>query len=230
MKGPRVEYDLTGLEKMVEALDKMGVDVEPAVTKAAQAGMKIVKRGVKATAPVGKKRGGRLKRAVGHKKEKTKFPGKRVYEVRISPNLKNRDIKKPGIYGGKSKTGYYPASQEYGFLVPKKDGSGVEYRYSRIHEDFSFVDRKGRLIERHDTADWYRDHGSDSSRSLKLKRIDRHGKRHYLETVQGVESRKVEGQHFMKKGAEQSEDQAKRTMIDTMKKELDNLWQEMQHE
>lgn len=39
----------------------------------------------------------------------------------------------------------------------------------------------------------------------------------------------VPGLHYMRRGAEQSEAQAKQIMIDTMVKEIDRLWQTAQH-
>lgn len=221
MKGAEVEFDLTGCIKLVKALDKMGVDAEPAANRAAQAAVKIVKRAVRSEAPVAKKHGGTLKKSIGQKKERTKFPSKRVYDVRISPKLKNKEILRPGIYGGKSPTGYYPASQEYGFLTRKKDGKGIEYRYNRTF----------RINSGDDELEAYRaKHAGDDSRILKLTRHNRKGTKIYgTEIVQGVENRKVEGQYYMKKGAEASKDQAQQIIIKTMEKELDKLWKEATH-
>ena len=233
MSGVEVTFDTTGIEKMVKALDKMAVDIEPAVNKAAQAGLKPVKRAIKAQTPVATDGGGTLKRAVGQKKEKTKSPGKRVYEVRVSPKYNDklqREIKRPGIYGGKSTKAYYPASQEYGFLVRKKNGTGVEYRYGRKFYRYSAIPDKG-VEGRDDVAEWFTKYAPDMTRSIMpTNRKSRHGLwRIYIETVHGTESRKVEGRHFMRKGAEQAEPQARAVMIDTLEKELDKLCQEAQH-
>ena len=123
--GVDVSFDLTGMEKMIKTLDRMGVNIRPAVTKAAMEGIKPVQKAIKDEAPVSKDHGGTLKRAIGRKREKTGIAGKRVYEVTFKKNSNNalqRPIKRPGIYGGKSTQGYYPASQEYGFLTRAKNG------------------------------------------------------------------------------------------------------------
>ncbi len=233
MKGAEVEFDLTGCIKLVKALDKMGVDAEPAANRAAQAAVKIVKRAVRSEAPVAKKHGGTLKKSIGQKKERTKFPSKRVYDVRFSPKygyVLQKAIKRPGIYGGKNTKAYYPASQEYGFLTRKKGGSGMVYEYGRRFYKYDAIPDKG-ITGRDDLAEWYSKHGDDPGRSLRATGRTNRKKtwRGYVETVQGMESRKVEGQHYMRKGAEASKDQAQQIIIKTMEKELDKLWKEATH-
>lgn len=232
MNGATVEFDTTGLEKMVETLDKMGVKVQPAVNKAAQKALTPVKRAVKARAPVASG-GGKLKKAISRKREETRYKGKRVYEVTFSNQYNDalqRPIKRPGIYGGKSTKAYYPASQEYGFLTKRKDGKGYEYQYARKFYKYDANPDKG-VAARDDLSEWYAKHGDDASRSIKAtsRKSRKNTWQAYVETVQGVESRKVEGKYYMREGAEATESQAKKIMVDTMEKELDKLWQEATH-
>lgn len=191
MSKVKIEFDLAGCEKMVKALDEMGVDVQPAINRAAIKAIAPVKAAITDAAPESEG-GGTLKAAIYRKREKTKFSGKRVYEVTFNRSYNSvlqKPIKKPGMYGGKSDKGYYPASMEYGFLTAKT-GGGIQFR--------SYTRGRGRKREKY--------------------------------IVVGVESRKVEGKHFMKKGAEQTEAQAKQIMIQTTGKELDKLWRKAQHE
>jgi hypothetical protein len=53
-----------------------------------------------------------------------------------------RPVQNPGMLGGKSSKGYYPASMEYGFLARAKDGSGgVVYYSEELGEFRSRTDR-----------------------------------------------------------------------------------------
>ena len=219
MSDCRADFDLTGAIKLVKALDKMGKSPQKAVTKAASKAITPVKRAIKnGTVPVGKT--GTLKRAITRKAEKSRFRGKKIYVVtfdRKYNTVLQKPIDRPGIYGGKSPKAYYPASQEYGFLTRKKGGEGMEYRYGRSFHKCS-----------DDLGAWYERFRDDESRSFKIVRETRH-RIMGVESVQGIENRKVEGQRYMRKGAEASEDQAKRIMVETMEKELDKLWKEATH-
>lgn len=218
MSGCDMTVDLTGTTKLIRMLNDVGKSPQKAVTRAASKAITPVKRAVRGIVPVGAT--GNLKRAITRKPEKSRVRGKKVYEVTFSSGydgVLQKKIKHPGIYGGKSDHAYYPASQEYGFLTRKKDGTGIEYRY-------------GRLFKKSTNAlgDWYEKFKDDKTRSLKLTGVTRHRIKG-VEIVQGVENRKIEGLHYMRQGAEQSEPQARQIMIDTMEKELDKLWQEAQH-
>ncbi len=124
-----VSFDTKGIEKMIKALNKIGVSPQKAVNKAASKAITPVKRAIKSgDVPVGPS--GNLKRAIVRKGEKSRYRGKKVYEVtfdRKMNDLLQKPIKNPGIYGGKSPKAYYPASQEYGFLV-RAPGEGYLYK------------------------------------------------------------------------------------------------------
>ena len=51
----------------------------------------------------------------------------------------------------------------------------------------------------------------------------------YLTRSKGNGLSYVPGLHYMRKGGEQSETQARAVMVETLEKELDKLWQEAQH-
>ena len=185
----KVEFDVKGMTKMIKALEAMQVDVQPAIDKAARKGIQPVKKAIKAAAPVAPKNGGTLQAAIRQKKERTKYQGKRVYEVTFTGGANRnsklqRAIKRPGIYGGKSDHAYYPASQEYGFLTRAKDGRNVVYTYGR---------RMGKKRQ----AEWHEAFDGDSNRYLRQVKSNS-----FQERVFGVKNRKVEGQHYMAKGAE----------------------------
>lgn len=122
-----VTFDTTGIVKMVKMLDKAGKSPQKAITRAASKGITPVKRAVRGIVPVGET--GYLKKAIIRKAEKSRSRGKKVYEVTFDPaynDVLQKPIKNPGEAGGKSDKGYYPASQEYGYLTRSK-GNGYSY-------------------------------------------------------------------------------------------------------
>jgi len=161
--------DIAKFEKTCKVLgDKTAMK---AARKAAQKGSNVVGKAIRQSAPVGKT--GQLKRGFKKKKEKSAKKGKFVYDYAMD-SAKNdvfqKPIKNPGILGGKNKTGYYPASVEYGFLT-KAPGGGYQYKPGEKRP-----------------------------------------------------SRKVEGQHFVKKASETSEPAAVDTMKQVLNEELDKEW------
>ncbi len=91
-------------------------------------GSNVVGKAIRANAPKGAT--GQLRRGFKKKKEKSSKKGKYVYDYAMDSSKNDifqKPIKNPGILGGKNKTGYYPASVEYGFLA-KAPGGGYSYQ------------------------------------------------------------------------------------------------------
>lgn len=192
MSGRDIEFDLTGMRKMIKTLEGMNVNVQPAVDYSARKAFEPVRAAIEREAPVGKTNGGTLRSAIIRKRERTRVAGKRVYDATFDKkanSMLQKPIKRPGLYGGKSSKAYYPASQEYGYLA-RKPGGKIELRA------FSF-------------------------------RVDHKQKK---ELLFGFQSQKIEGKHYMRVGAKESEAQAKQIMIKTFERRLDKLWKKAQHE
>jgi len=123
-----------------------------AARKAAQKGSNVVGKAIRQNAPTGAT--GQLKRGFKKKKEKSSKKGKFVYDYAMDSaknDIFQKPIKNPGILGGKNKTGYYPASVEYGFLT-KAPGGGYSYtrgqkRASRKVEGQYFVKEASEAAE-----------------------------------------------------------------------------------
>ena len=98
-------------------------------TKAARAGGRIVQRASKRNAPVDD---GNLKQGIVLKREKSRVRGKAVFQVTIDARM-NAHFVKVSKDGNRS---YYPASQEFGWML--KDGRYIPgYRYMRRSADDS---------------------------------------------------------------------------------------------
>ena len=194
--GCEIEFDMTGIEKMVKALERMDKSPQKAVTKAAREAIKPVMREIKqGTVPVGKPpRGtGNLRKAITRKAERSKFRGKKVYEVTLNKRYNDvlqKPIKNPGLLGGKSPHAYYPASIEYGFLT-RAPGAGYQYR-KRLRGSNQYVEKTTMAFQ--------------------------------------LPSRKVEGQHYMREGAENARAEAQKIMIKSLEEMLQKLIEEASHE
>lgn len=119
----RIDFEHRDLVKMYKTLDKVGAAPKKALNKGTSVAAAILKRRIKALAPVGKgPTKGTLRRNIVIKVERSRFTGKKVREVTFKGGAEanaqlQKPIDNPGILGGTSKKAYYPASQEYGFLV-----------------------------------------------------------------------------------------------------------------
>lgn len=140
-----ITFDTKDIDRFEKTCRELGDKTAlKAARKAAQKGSNVVGKAIRQNAPVGET--GQLKRGFKKKKEKSSKKGKFVYDYAMD-SAKNeifqKPIKNPGILGGKNKTGYYPASVEYGFLT-KAPGGGYKYtpgkkRASRKVEGQYFV-------------------------------------------------------------------------------------------
>lgn len=125
-----VTFDTRELKAFQLTIQRMGGIPTKVATKAASKGATVVRREVRSRIPVGET--GELKRGIKRKGERSKFKGKKVYDLMFDP-AKNavfqKPVKHPGEAGSTSTKGghaYYPASQQYGFLTRSK-GGGIRY-------------------------------------------------------------------------------------------------------
>lgn len=119
-------FDLKDLGDFNRALMRVEKVPQKVVTKAAGKGRTIVRKAIRQAAPV---ESGAMKRGIVSVGERSRYKGKKVYELMFDPDKNDvfqKDIKSPGAAGGKNKKAYYPASMEYGFLTRSK-GGGLSY-------------------------------------------------------------------------------------------------------
>ena len=189
--GSEIEFDITGIRKMVKALEGLDKSPQKAVTKAAQAAVKPVLKEIKnGTVPVGKTKN--LKRAITRKAEKSRTKGKKVYEVTFNKKYNDvlqKPIKHPGRLGGRNQKAYYPASIEYGFLA-RAPGGGYYYE-RRVRGSNQYAEK--------------------------------------TETAYQLPSKKVEGQHYMREGAENARAQSQAALIKTLNEMLEKMIEEASH-
>lgn len=103
------------MDKLKKNLEKLGKVPQKHVTAAAKKGMNPVLREARANAPYDT---GQLKKGLILAGEKSRYKGKKVYDVVLDPNMNDifqKTIKNPIM--AQSKTAYYPASQEYGYFL-----------------------------------------------------------------------------------------------------------------
>jgi hypothetical protein len=111
---------MSDIEGMFKQLNKVP---QTAVNRAALSSARIALRAAKAKAP---EETGALKSGIALSKERSKYKGKRVYQIAMDPNMNDVFVK----YSEEGKRAYYPASQEYGFIA--RDGSYVPgFRFMR---------------------------------------------------------------------------------------------------
>jgi hypothetical protein len=110
-------YELRGYDDLVRKMKQVGAPKKLIITRSARAGIAQPYADAVADAP---KKTGLLKKGLKKYLEKTKKNKryKSVMRLRFDPKLEDdfrKPIKRPGLYGGKKPTGYYPFSMEYGF-------------------------------------------------------------------------------------------------------------------
>lgn len=117
--------DLEGFDQLIQGLDHLAQKLpDESVRKAARKGASIVLPRIVSNAP---SHTGALRSGLILHKERSRTPGKVVYDVYPDPKM-NAIFQKPIVNPVRSKTpyGYYPASQEYGFFTRRPDG-GMNY-------------------------------------------------------------------------------------------------------
>lgn len=138
----QVSADLRDLKEAKKTFDAMGTLPAKIVTAAARRGATVTRKAVKNSGAMPEDTG-TMRKALRTKREKTRYKGKKVYEVIFDPALNaylQRPIKNPGEAGGKSPKAYYPASMEYGFLTRSK-GGGISY-----FPGFHFMAKEGEAV------------------------------------------------------------------------------------
>ena len=180
-----LSFDIRDIERTVKMLNEAGKSPQKAVTRAAGRAGTVLKRAVKGEVPY---KTGTLKRSIVRVGERSRRRGKKVYQVTFDRKMNDelqRPVQNPGMLGGKSSKGYYPASMEYGFLARAKDGSGgVVYYNDKIGD---FRTRPGA-------------------------------------TPDSVSTQKVDGHHFLEKGAAAAEPEVRKILIDKTMEELEKIW------
>lgn len=117
--------DLEGFDQLIRGLDQLAQQLPgESLVKAVKKGANIVLPQVINYAP---EKTGTLRSGLILHKEKSTTKGKVVYDIYPDPK-KNAIFQKPILQRVRSKTkyGYYPASQEYGFFT-RRPGGGMEY-------------------------------------------------------------------------------------------------------
>ena len=117
--------DLEGFGQLIRGLDHLARQLPgQSLTKAVKKGANIVLPQVINYAP---EKTGTLRAGLILHKEKSRVKGKVVYDIYPDPK-KNAIFQKPirNPVRSKTKYGYYPASQEYGFFTRRADG-GMTY-------------------------------------------------------------------------------------------------------
>lgn len=117
--------ELEGFEELIQGFDHLARKLpQESLTKETKKGAQMVLQKVKSQAPVDT---GTLRAGLILHKERSRQKGKVVYDVYPDPkknDIFQKPIKRP--VRSKSKHGYYPASQEYGFFTRRPDG-GMNY-------------------------------------------------------------------------------------------------------
>ena len=122
-----IVFKIKGFRGFVGVLGNMEKVPQKCVNRAAGKGANIVRREIRSRAPVWT---GDLKRGIVRNGERSRYKGKKVYDLMFDPaknDIFQKPIKNRGEAGGKKHDhAYYPASMEYGFLTRSK-GGGYSY-------------------------------------------------------------------------------------------------------
>lgn len=120
--------DLEGFDELINGMEHLAKELPgTGLTKAVKKGAAILLNATKSAAPI---RTGTLRSGLILHKERSRTPGKVVYDIYPDPQ-KNAIFQKTIKNPVRSKTpyGYYPASQEYGFFT-RRPGGGMIYTRS----------------------------------------------------------------------------------------------------
>lgn len=105
-------FRIEGMKELQKSIKKLGQVPQKCVTPASKKGMNIALKSARKNAPQGDT--GELKGGMKLIGEKSRTKGKKVYQV-VFDRSKNNVFQKKNKDG--KVTGYYPASQEYGFFA-----------------------------------------------------------------------------------------------------------------
>lgn len=116
------KFRIEGMEELERSLRKLGKVPQKHVTSTSRKAMNISLKDARANAPYDT---GALSKGMKLKGERSRFRGKKVYQVIFDPAM--NDVFQKKNAAGKV-IGYYPVSQEYGFFA--KDGRYIPgYRF-----------------------------------------------------------------------------------------------------
>ena len=130
-------YKIEGMKELQKAIKKLGQVPQKCVTPASRKGMNIALKSAKQNAPLDT---GELKSGMKLIGEKARVKGKKVYQVAFD-RAKNDIFQKKNAAG--KVTGYYPASQEYGFFA--RNGRyvpGYHFLEKSITENSGAIEKK----------------------------------------------------------------------------------------
>ncbi len=191
-----LDFDTSDLKKFEKTMKVMGGVPQKAATKAASKGLTVVRRTVKKGIPTGPT--GELKKGLYRKGEKHRLSGKKVYQLTFDPK-KNDIFQKPIKNPG-----------IYG-------GKHLSHGYYPNSVEYGFLTKK--------KGGGREEHVFSRLSDKQYDSIRRHRKRVKV-IVSGYESKKVEGLHYMKKGAEAAAPSASNTIADTLIKEATKVWEQ----
>ncbi len=106
------KFKIEGMKELQKSMKKLGQVPQKSVTTASRKGMNVALKSARQNAPQGDT--GQLKGGMKLVGEKSRSKGKKVYQV-VFDRSKNHIFQKKNNEG--KITGYYPASQEYGFFA-----------------------------------------------------------------------------------------------------------------
>lgn len=196
MSAVRIDFEHKDLVRMYKTLDRVGASPQKALNKGTSKAATVIKRAVKARAPHDS---GELRSAIITKTERTSIKGKKVRQTTIR--------------GGADMNAIFQKPIKH----PGVLGGKSDHAYYPNSQEFGFLARaKGgsTIFVRFLT----------SQKQTRKGVRDEH-RMYYDDTGARVPSQKITGKHYMRYGAEASDHTAKTAMIETMKKELDKIWQ-----
>lgn len=118
-----MSFEVTGFNELQRLIKELEGVPQKVATKSARSGGQIELRAVKKDAPV---HDGWLKAALKLVGERTRKPGKKVYEITFDRAYNSKLVKVSKI----GKRSYYPVSQEFGW---KYRVSLMGTRFTRVH-------------------------------------------------------------------------------------------------
>jgi len=132
-----MSMQIEGMRELEASIRRLGNLPQRDVTNAARAGAKIALQDTRKNAPM---KTGALRKGIILKGEKSRFRGKKVYQVTFDPAMNEVFQKR---YGTGNKYAYYPASQEYGFKT-KGNGykEGKHFMRDSIVNNYEKISRK----------------------------------------------------------------------------------------
>ncbi|MEH7391770.1 HK97 gp10 family phage protein [Bacillus sp. JJ1474] len=131
------KFKIEGMKELQKSIKKLGEVPQKVVTPAARKGMNVALKAAKKGGWVDQT--GQMRKGMKLVGERSKHKGKKVYQV-VFDRAKNDVFQKKNAEG--EVTGYYPASQEYGFYT--KDGRyipGFHFLENSLEENSGTIEK-----------------------------------------------------------------------------------------